>query len=83
MNISVKPIKRIRGEIRVPGDKSISHRAAMIGSIAHGHSTIHNFSSAIDCASTIDCMRQLGVVIERDGSTVIIDGAGDRGLLEA
>lgn len=80
MNVSVKPINRIRGEIRVPGDKSISHRAAMISSIAHGRSMIHNFSSAIDCASTIDCMRQLGVSIERNGATIAVSGAGEGGL---
>ena len=60
--------QRIRGRIRLPGDKSISHRAAMIAALAEGPTEISNFSTARDCASTISCLRELGVSIdESDG----------------
>ena len=50
----------------VPGDKSISHRAAMIAALAEGSSRITNFSTSVDCAATLACLEQLGVSIERD-----------------
>lgn len=78
MNIS--PAKCIKGRVELPGDKSISHRAAMFASIADGTTTITNFGSSADCASTLDCFSRLGVRIERDGTTVRIRGAGKYGL---
>ncbi|MFN2407567.1 MAG: 3-phosphoshikimate 1-carboxyvinyltransferase [Pyrinomonadaceae bacterium] len=67
--------QRIRGRIRLPGDKSISHRAAMIGALADGPTEIANFSTARDCASTVSCLRDLGVAIEeRDGKLQIAGG---------
>lgn len=66
--------RRIAGRLRLPGDKSISHRVAMIASIASGSSTISNFSTALDCASTLTCLRQLGVQIERSNNTLRIQG---------
>lgn len=78
--VIVTPIKRLRGELCLPGDKSISHRAAMIASIAHGESTLENFSSAQDCAATLDCMQALGVRIEKNGSSVSIFGTGPTAL---
>jgi 3-phosphoshikimate 1-carboxyvinyltransferase len=78
----VAPIKRLRGELRVPGDKSISHRAAMLSSLARGESVLDNFSSAQDCAATIECFRALGVNIAVDGSTVVIQGAEASSLQE-
>jgi 3-phosphoshikimate 1-carboxyvinyltransferase len=78
--VTVAPIKRLRGELRVPGDKSISHRAAMLSSLARGESVLENFSSAQDCAATLECCRALGVSIATDGSTVVIQGAEASGL---
>ncbi len=60
----------------VPGDKSISHRYAIVASLAEGRSEIANFSAAADCRSTLDCLRGLGVQIEEKGNGVIIDGKG-------
>ncbi len=70
----------MHGSLLLPGDKSISHRAAIIAALAHGRTRIENFSSGRDCASTLSCLRQLGVGIERDGSSVSIEGAGINGL---
>jgi 3-phosphoshikimate 1-carboxyvinyltransferase len=74
--VSVSPVKRLAGSISVPGDKSISHRAAMIATLAEGRSTIRNFSTAADCQSTVECLRALGAAIHREGPTVTIDGTG-------
>ena len=76
----VSPINRVRGELRLPGDKSISHRAALIASLARGESILENFSSAQDCAATLDCLRELGVSIVKNASTVAITGAGPSGF---
>ena len=78
--VVVSPINRVRGELRVPGDKSISHRAAMLSSLAHGESVIKNFSSAQDCAATIKCLQALGARIVQNDSSVLIEGAGSSGL---
>lgn len=78
--IVVSPINRLRGELRLPGDKSISHRAAMLGALARGESTFKNFSTAQDCEATLDCLRALGVGIVRDASTVTVDTTGATGL---
>lgn len=80
--VAVAPINRLRGELRVPGDKSISHRAAMLSSLARGESVLENFSSAQDCEATLECLRALGVHVVKDGSTVVIRGAGPSGLQE-
>jgi len=74
--VVVSPVNRLRGELRIPGDKSISHRAAMLSSLAHGESVLDNFSSAQDCAATLECFRALGVSVVRDGSSVVIQGSG-------
>ena len=70
----IKPI--LRGELTVPGDKSISHRAVMLGSIAKGKTHITGFLDGDDCLRTIDIFRQLGVSIERTGTEVTIDSPG-------
>jgi 3-phosphoshikimate 1-carboxyvinyltransferase len=78
-NDSVKvihPARNVRGVIRLPGDKSISHRYAMLGAIAEGDTKIQNYSTGADCASTLACTRGLGVVWERDGGSVVIHGKG-------
>lgn len=66
----------LTGEITVPGDKSISHRAVMLGSIAQGKTTITGFLDGEDCLRTIEIFKQLGVVIERNGTTVVIESPG-------
>jgi 3-phosphoshikimate 1-carboxyvinyltransferase len=66
--MKLSPAQRIQGRLRLPGDKSISHRAALIAALADGASEISNFSTARDCASTLSCLRNLGVSFEeRDG----------------
>jgi 3-phosphoshikimate 1-carboxyvinyltransferase len=72
--MNINPAQSIRGRTKLPGDKSISHRAALIGAIASGATTIHNFSTAVDCASTLSCLKQLGVELTRNGNTVEIQG---------
>ncbi|MCM3761233.1 3-phosphoshikimate 1-carboxyvinyltransferase [Alkalihalobacillus oceani] len=72
----------LTGSIRVPGDKSISHRAVMFGAIAEGRTTVDGFLAGEDCLSTIDCFRKLGVTIEQEGEKVTIEGKGWDGLQE-
>ncbi|MFN6963656.1 MAG: 3-phosphoshikimate 1-carboxyvinyltransferase [Pyrinomonadaceae bacterium] len=76
----VRPAKSLRGEVAVPGDKSVSHRAAMFSAIAEGETVISNFSASEDCSSTLACLAELGVEIEREGPTVRVRGRGLRGL---
>jgi len=78
--LQIAPAVRISGEAHVPGDKSISHRLAMLGAVAEGTTTIHNFAESADCQSTLDCLSGLGVAIERKGSAVTIEGRGLKGL---
>lgn len=74
--------RELNGVIRVPGDKSISHRAVMFGAIAEGITTISGFLPGEDCLSTISCFQKLGVAIERDGEHVKVHGKGLSGLQE-
>ena len=67
--------QRLKGKLRLPGDKSISHRAALIAALADGPSEITNFSTARDCASTLDCLRRLGVSIERQNGKLRFSGS--------
>jgi 3-phosphoshikimate 1-carboxyvinyltransferase len=76
----IRPARTISGSLEVPGDKSISHRYAMLASIAEGPSEITHFSAAADCHSTLDCFSRLGVKIEVDGERVRVQGAGLGGL---
>jgi 3-phosphoshikimate 1-carboxyvinyltransferase len=76
--VLIRPAQGISGSVRLPGDKSISHRYAMLGGIAAGTTKLENFSSGADCASTLGCLRSLGVKWERDGGSVVIQGAGSR-----
>ena len=77
--LEIAPAARIAGVISAPGDKSISHRLAMMAAVAEGITTIHNFAASVDCASTLDCLRRLGVAIRRDSKTVTIEGRGLKG----
>jgi 3-phosphoshikimate 1-carboxyvinyltransferase len=78
--VIIRPANRIKGQLAVPGDKSISHRAAMIAAIANGDSRLKNYSTSADCAATLSCLERLGVRIERKDNEVIIHGAGPDGL---
>lgn len=70
----------LKGEITVPGDKSISHRAVMIGSLSEGTTEITNFLRGADCLSTIRCFRQMGIEIEERDTSVLVHGKGLHGL---
>ncbi|HXM39647.1 MAG TPA: 3-phosphoshikimate 1-carboxyvinyltransferase [Bryobacteraceae bacterium] len=76
----IPPARSISGSIALPGDKSISHRYAMIASIARGDSRIQNYSTGADCHSTLSAMRALGVSVEENGTEVSIHGRGLDGL---
>ena len=80
MNKTIQPKQSLRGTIRVPGDKSISHRAVMFGALAEGTTEITGFLDGEDCRSTIACFRTLGVNITQNGETVTVEGKGLRGL---
>lgn len=70
----------LRGEITIPGDKSVSHRSVIFGSIAKGTTEIQHFLQGADCLSTINCFRSMGVDIEQHGDSVIVHGNGLHGL---
>ena len=70
----------LKGEVTVPGDKSISHRAVMFGSLAEGTTEVLNFLQGADCLSTIDCFRRLGISIENTPDHILIHGKGLHGL---
>jgi 3-phosphoshikimate 1-carboxyvinyltransferase len=80
MQQRICPASAITGAITLPGDKSISHRYAMISAIADGESRIHNYSTGADCHSTLGCVRALGIEVEVDGTEVLIKGKGLDGL---
>ena len=71
----------LKGEITVPGDKSISHRSVMLGAISKGTTSITNFLEGADCLSTIDCFRKMGIEVERKPEEILIHGKGLHGLL--
>src|SRR5215831_8340256 len=75
-SLVIRPARGLSGSVRLPGDKSISHRYAMLGGIAEGTTKLENFSTGQDCASTLGCLRGLGVEWERDGGKVTIHGRG-------
>ena len=76
----IRPVKRVEGKIVLPGDKSISHRAVMIGAIADGTTNVKNFLNAEDCIATVDAFRKMGVDIRRDNKALVIKGAGLKGF---
>jgi 3-phosphoshikimate 1-carboxyvinyltransferase len=80
MEKRISPASSISGAIALPGDKSISHRYAMIASIADGATRVRNYSTGADCHSTLGCMRALGIEIEGDGTEFTIHGKGLNGL---
>jgi 3-phosphoshikimate 1-carboxyvinyltransferase len=78
----VRASPRLEGEISVPGDKSISHRAAILNGIAEGPARIRGFLFGEDCLSTLACLKALGVRIEREGEELLVEGRGLQGLEE-
>src|SRR6266404_1485441 len=85
----IAPAKNIAGGLRLPGDKSISHRYAILGAIAEGETVIRNYAPGADCASTLRCLESLGVAISRRKSKsetgeifeeIVISGRGLNGL---
>jgi 3-phosphoshikimate 1-carboxyvinyltransferase len=74
MDVKVSAAKQLRGSIRTAGDKSVSHRYAMLAGIAEGRSEFENFSNSADCASTLACMESLGARVRREGNRVEIEG---------
>jgi 3-phosphoshikimate 1-carboxyvinyltransferase len=83
MDVVIQPAEKIEGEINVPGDKSISHRAAILGAAASGRTLIEGFLEGEDCLSTLDCLQLLGVAVTRTGrGHYLLDSPGLKGLKE-
>src|SRR5580658_6236439 len=80
MEKKISPAASVSGAIMLPGDKSISHRYAMIASIAEGATRIRNYSTGADCHSTLGCVRALGIEVEGAGTEFVIHGKGLDGL---
>lgn len=78
--MEIQKVRSLKGEIRIPGDKSISHRAIMFGSIGKGTTEITNFLQGADCLSTIDCFRKMGITIKNEKDNILIEGKGLHGL---
>jgi 3-phosphoshikimate 1-carboxyvinyltransferase len=80
MEQRISPARALTGDVALPGDKSISHRYAMIAAIAEGTSRIANYSTGADCHSTLACLRGLGIDVETRGAEVVVHGKGLGGL---
>ena len=78
--MKIQPAKSLQGKITLPGDKSISHRAALLSAMAEGETRIENFATNADCASTLSCLQNLGVQIRQENSIVFIKGVGKTGF---
>src|SRR6202163_4557377 len=76
--VVVRPALNIAGTLRLPGDKSISHRYAMLAAIAEGTTRLENFSTGADCARTLGCVKALGVAVERSENSVVIHRRGPK-----
>src|SRR5260370_27434761 len=81
--VIVRPARNVRGSVQLPGDKSISHRYAMLAGIAEGPSRLENYSTGAGCASTLGCMRSLGVRWERKADSRNVIEVQGRGLSPA
>jgi len=75
---TISPARNLMGTLRLPGDKSISHRYALLAGIAEGTSRFENFSTGADCASSLDCVRRLGAKVTHTGDTVTVEGCAGR-----
>src|SRR5271163_4051890 len=71
---TIHPARNLLGTLRLPGDKSISHRYALLGGLAEGVSRFQNFSTGADCASSLACMQQMGAKVTRSAGVVEIEG---------
>src|SRR5205085_6696602 len=80
MQERISPARRLSGTLRLPGDKSISHRYGMLAAIADGSTRIHNYSDGADCQSTLRAMEALGAVVGRRNGELVIKGSGLDGL---
>lgn len=80
--MNIRKMKSVKGEITVPGDKSISHRAVMLGSIAAGTTEISHFLKGADCLATIDCFQKMGIDIDVSENKILVHGKGLYGLSE-
>ncbi|MCW5981993.1 MAG: 3-phosphoshikimate 1-carboxyvinyltransferase [Bryobacteraceae bacterium] len=80
MDIKISPAESLRGDIRLPGDKSISHRYAILASLADGATRIRNYASGADCRSTLGVFQAMGVRVEEAPGEIVIHGPGLRGL---
>ncbi len=80
--MKIKKVNRFKGETKLRGDKSISHRAALLSAIADGTSTLLNYSSGADCRSTLNCLKQLGVPVTISENQITIGGRGISGFKE-
>ncbi|HVF48060.1 MAG TPA: 3-phosphoshikimate 1-carboxyvinyltransferase [Pyrinomonadaceae bacterium] len=78
--MKIRPARSLHGAIALPGDKSISHRVAMIAAMANGDTTIDNFATSADCTSTLSCLAALGVPLRRGENRVVVHGVGKRGF---
>ena len=78
--MEIKKLTNLHGELTVPGDKSISHRAVMFGSLAKGTTKITHFLEGADCLSTISCFRKMGIDIENNSGEILVHGKGLHGL---
>lgn len=79
-SLELNAVTGLKGKVAIPGDKSISHRCIMLGSIAEGTTEIHNFLNGADCRATINCFRQLGIKIEKKDDVILVHGNGLHGL---
>ena len=75
---TIRPARNLLGTLRLPGDKSISHRYALLSGLAEGVSRFHNFSTGADCASSLNCMEQMGAKVTRSGDTVQVEGCAGK-----
>ncbi len=80
MRCSVKKSEFLYGKIKVPPDKSISHRAAILSAISEGKCIIRGYSQSSDCASTLECIQKLGVPVSKKGESLVIEGVGRKGF---
>src|ERR1700733_6375780 len=80
MHRRISPASSVSGAISLPGDKSMSHRYAMIAAVAEGETRIRNYSTGADCHSTLGCVKALGIEVEGSGTEFVIRGKGLDGL---
>lgn len=80
--MKISTVSRLEGTVTLPGDKSISHRSAMLAALAEGETNIANFASSADCASTLSCLEDLGIELSRRGNEVMVRGRGKRGFVQ-